>query len=66
VLRLATRHGIGLEVHLQNCVPTFVEGAPHRLALRDWPGCGLHPGRDSTRNLRAEAPTVAGFGHRDR
>ncbi|HCT81478.1 MAG TPA: RhbF-like rhizobactin siderophore biosynthesis protein [Micromonosporaceae bacterium] len=38
VLRLAARHGIGLEAHLQNCVPTFVNGRPHRIALRDFAG----------------------------
>jgi len=59
VLRLATRHGIGLEVHLQNCVPTFVEGAPHRLALRDLAGMRLHPAR-LDENLRAEAPLWPG------
>ena len=45
VLALATRHGIGLEAHLQNCVPTFVAGVPHRLALRDLAGLRLHPPR---------------------
>lgn len=38
VLRLAAHHGIGLEAHLQNCVPTFVDGRPHRMALRDFAG----------------------------
>jgi D-ornithine---citrate ligase len=42
VLRLASRYGIGLEAHLQNCIPTFVDGAPHRLALRDFAGLRLH------------------------
>jgi siderophore synthetase component len=42
VLRLATRHGIGLEAHLQNCLPTFLDGAPHRLALRDLAGMRIH------------------------
>ena len=42
---LATRHGIGLEAHLQNCVPTFVAGVPHRLALRDLAGLRVHPPR---------------------
>ncbi|WP_051965797.1 IucA/IucC family protein [Kitasatospora mediocidica] len=37
-LRLAARHGIGLEAHLQNCVPTFVDGRPHRMGLRDLAG----------------------------
>jgi siderophore synthetase component len=38
-------HGIGLEAHLQNCVPTFVAGVPHRLALRDLAGLRVHPPR---------------------
>lgn len=38
VLRLAAEHGIGLEAHLQNVVPTFVAGRPHRLGLRDFAG----------------------------
>jgi siderophore synthetase component len=42
VLRLATRHGIALEAHLQNCVPTFVDGVPHRLAVRDFAGLRIH------------------------
>jgi siderophore synthetase component len=42
VLNLATRHGIGLEAHLQNCVPTFVGGVPHRLGLRDLAGMRIH------------------------
>jgi D-ornithine---citrate ligase len=42
VLGLATRHGIGLEVHLQNCLPTFVAGVPHRLAIRDLAGMRVH------------------------
>ena len=44
LLRLTTR-GIALEAHLQNCLPTFVGGRPHRLALRDFAGLRLHPGR---------------------
>ena len=42
LLRLATRHGIALEAHLQNCLPTFVAGRPHRLVLRDLAGMRLH------------------------
>lgn len=38
-------HGIALEAHLQNCLPTFRNGHPHRLALRDLAGLRLHPGR---------------------
>ncbi|MFC7484444.1 IucA/IucC family protein [Luedemannella flava] len=44
-LRLATCHGIGLEAHLQNCVPTFIGGVPHRLALRDFAGLRVHQPR---------------------
>ncbi|BCJ49223.1 hypothetical protein Asp14428_06980 [Actinoplanes sp. NBRC 14428] len=44
LLRL-TRHGVALEAHLQNCLPTFVGGVPHRLAVRDFAGLRLHPGR---------------------
>ncbi|MGE5830385.1 MAG: IucA/IucC family protein [Micromonosporaceae bacterium] len=45
VLSLATRHGIGLEAHLQNCLPTFVGGVPHRLAVRDFAGLRIYPPR---------------------
>ncbi|MEU4163639.1 IucA/IucC family protein [Actinoplanes sp. NPDC026670] len=38
-------HGIALEAHLQNCIPTFTNGHPHRLALRDLAGLRIHPGR---------------------
>ncbi|GAA1655616.1 IucA/IucC family protein [Actinoplanes couchii] len=37
--------GVALEAHLQNCLPTFVDGKPYRLALRDFAGLRLHPGR---------------------
>lgn len=42
VLRLATRYGIALEAHLQNCLPTFVDGVPHRIVFRDFAGLRLH------------------------
>jgi siderophore synthetase component len=45
LLRLAARQGIGLEAHLQNCVITFVDGTPHRLALRDFAGLRVYPPR---------------------
>jgi siderophore synthetase component len=45
VLALAARHGIGLEAHLQNCVPTFVGGVPHRLAVRDLAGLRVYAPR---------------------
>ena len=44
LLRLTVR-GVALEAHLQNCLPTFVDGAPHRLAVRDFAGLRLHPAR---------------------
>jgi len=44
LLRLTVR-GVALEAHLQNCLPTFVGGVPHRLAVRDFAGLRLHPGR---------------------
>jgi siderophore synthetase component len=44
VFYLASR-GVGFEAHLQNCVPTFVDGVPHRLALRDLAGLRVYPGR---------------------
>jgi siderophore synthetase component len=52
LLRLATRHGIAIEAHLQNCVPTVRDGVPYRLALRDFAG------------LRVHRPRLAGSGHR--
>jgi siderophore synthetase component len=44
LLRLAV-HGVALEAHLQNCLPTFVAGVPHRLVVRDFAGLRLHPPR---------------------
>jgi siderophore synthetase component len=41
LLRL-TAQGVALEAHLQNCLPTFVGGRPHRLAMRDFAGLRLH------------------------
>lgn len=52
LLRLATRHGIGLEAHLQNCLPVFHAGRPVRVVLRDVAG------------LRVHLPRLAARGHR--
>jgi len=41
LMRLTAR-GVALEAHLQNCLPTFIGGRPHRLALRDFAGLRLH------------------------
>lgn len=38
LLRLATRFGVALEAHLQNCLPTFRDGLPFRLVVRDFAG----------------------------
>jgi D-ornithine---citrate ligase len=37
-----TAGGVAFEAHLQNCVPTFLDGRPYRLALRDFAGLRLH------------------------
>ncbi|MBA3488244.1 MAG: hypothetical protein H0T78_01650 [Longispora sp.] len=44
VMRLSA-HGMGLEAHLQNCVPVFVSGRPVRMVFRDLGGVRLHAGR---------------------
>jgi siderophore synthetase component len=44
LLRLA-RAGVGLEAHLQNSLPTFRAGVPHRIAFRDFAGLRLYPPR---------------------
>jgi D-ornithine---citrate ligase len=41
VLRLAAA-GVGLEAHLQNSIPIFVDGVPARIAFRDMAGLRLH------------------------
>jgi D-ornithine---citrate ligase len=41
LLRLATRFGVALEAHLQNCLPTFRAGVPYRLVVRDFAGLRL-------------------------
>lgn len=41
LLRLATRFGVALEAHLQNCLPTFRDGVPYRLVVRDFAGLRL-------------------------
>ena len=52
LLRLLTRHGIAMEAHLQNCIPTFVAGVPHRLALRDFAGLRVYLPRLAARGVR--------------
>jgi siderophore synthetase component len=59
MLGLATRHGIALEAHLQNCLPTFVDGVPHRLAVRDMAGMRIHAPR-LARSLGAAPPLWSG------
>jgi siderophore synthetase component len=45
LLRLLARSGVALEAHLQNSIPTFVGGVPHRLFLRDLAGMRICQGR---------------------
>lgn len=54
LLHLATRHGIGLEAHLQNCLPVLRGATPVRMVLRDVAG------------LRIHLPRLAARGHRPR
>jgi siderophore synthetase component len=54
LLRLATRHGIGLEAHLQNCLPVFRGGHPVRMVLRDVAGLRVHLPRLATRGHRPD------------
>jgi siderophore synthetase component len=54
LLRLATGHGIGLEAHLQNCLPVLRGATPVRMVLRDVAG------------LRIHLPRLAARGHRPR
>lgn len=51
-ITLMTGYGLGLEAHLQNTVPTFVDGVPTRMAFRDWGG------------MRVYLPRLAASGHR--
>ncbi len=44
LLRLL-HQGIGLEAHLQNSVPVFRDGRPHRMVFRDCAGLRINPGR---------------------
>jgi siderophore synthetase component len=55
LLRLLARSGVALEAHLQNSIPTFVGGVPHRLFLRDLAGMRICMGRMET----GRAPAVA-------
>ncbi|WP_239169094.1 IucA/IucC family protein [Paractinoplanes deccanensis] len=62
-----TAQGVALEAHLQNCLPTFVDGRPHRLALRDFAGLRLHPGRlrQAGHNITLWPGSVVGTGDLD-
>lgn len=41
--------GVGLEAHLQNSIPVFVDGAPARMIFRDFAGLRLHRPRLAAR-----------------
>ncbi|GAA4895073.1 siderophore synthetase component [Stackebrandtia albiflava] len=44
-LHLAAHYGIGLEAHLQNCIPVFRHATPVRVILRDLGGARIHTPR---------------------
>lgn len=44
-LALMGVYGVGLEGHLQNCVPVFREGRPDRMLFRDWGGARIYSER---------------------
>ncbi|TCJ13064.1 hypothetical protein E0L93_15280 [Rubrobacter taiwanensis] len=52
-LTLMSRYGIGLEGHLQNCLPVFREGVPVRMLVRDFGGVRVLRGRLRARGLGA-------------
>jgi siderophore synthetase component len=66
LLRLTLR-GVALEAHLQNCLPTFTGGVPQRLAVRDFAGLRLHPGRLAAagHDVRLWPGSVVGTGDAD-
>lgn len=42
-IRLLVRYGIGLEGHLQNCIPVFqIDGKPVKMLVRDWEGIRVY------------------------
>ena len=45
--------GVGLEAHLQNSIPIFLDGVPHRIAFRDFAGLRLHLPRLAERGVDA-------------
>jgi siderophore synthetase component len=49
-LRLLDK-GVGLEAHLQNSIPIFLDGKPHRIAFRDCAGLRINPQRLSARGV---------------
>lgn len=54
MLTLMTRYGIGLEGHLQNCVPVFREGLPVRMLVRDMGGVRILPERLAPHGLKVQ------------
>lgn len=41
VLTLMVKYGIGIEGHMQNCIPVFQDGRPIRILFRDWGGARI-------------------------
>jgi D-ornithine---citrate ligase len=46
--------GIGLEAHLQNSIPIFVDGVPRRIAFRDCGGLRVNVARLSARSMQLD------------
>ncbi|MGH3088813.1 MAG: IucA/IucC family protein [Rubrobacteraceae bacterium] len=53
-LTMMSVYGVGLEGHLQNCVPVFEDGRPVRLLFRDWGGARIHAGRLRASGIEAD------------
>lgn len=53
-LVLMSVYGVGLEGHLQNCVPVFRGGRPAKLLFRDWGGARVHAGRLRRHGIEAK------------
>jgi len=58
VLRLLDA-GIGLESHLQNSIPVFLDGRPVRMAFRDFGGIRINPARGAGVRLWPGSVTAA-------
>ena len=58
--------GVGLEAHLQNSMPIFVDGVPHRIAFRDFAGPAAAPAPAGRARRRPAAVARLGDRHAGR